>query len=767
MMSPGPEVFIWDEQPVAAVTIGLDRAGKSVTRRFHVVSLGSELPSTEQRRCGTTSLTNAAASMHASLLAFAKMLPGAEGDTSVSEAQRNEAEAKLDGVTDDMIDVAITRFHADMAACVGKTSSALQLAIVQRQCDERAPQCGDRPLLFADAPQALAFTVLNRWADTRNTGPTLPPNVMVVLPNLADTSRALSDLSSGKLDELRALDGVRWPDVKAEPDAQTLEEAQNQFEALVVRARLEKKKLERNTARLVDVPTEIAVRVVDVLGEPQEAVLDLRTVVDAKLRTISDELARTRIVECARYRGLSNVVDVAGCAGYKLTDLEMQDCLAGGRCVPPLSTTAYASVLAMLEVHPNLHDLARGADLPRVRAFLGRSIDAALKPLGECAKVAKADRTAAAECLLKDQLGETERRAYACFRDKAQKDTLGCALGAFEKKLPPEIALALTCSQQFKDTRDQAVCVAGARLPREMVELMRCQRESGNDSEELARCMAGKLVGGDAAKALSCVEKHGADYAEAAMCFAGPKLPRDAALAVQCAQNSSDATSAAACYGAKTLPVGLRKPVQCLAESGGDPIGTGVCMAADSLTPEQRIVLQCLVSTSGEPTAMAVCTGGRLAMKEFFNCVDKKVFEGDCVGRNNVFRKLVESLTGQPLQANTVLGHYLNFQLDVVKTQIAFAQAGLKGAEKLTQNLTRETERAAQNIARETERVAQNIARETERAAQNFQREVSKAPDAVARGAQRLGKKVAKEGGKLIKKVTPKIRVRFKKPKWL
>jgi hypothetical protein len=735
------ESVIWDEQPVAAATIGLDGEGKPISRRFHVVAIGPELPAADQamvRECSRKAVAETARKLHESLRALSSTLSGAPVDGP--GAPMSPASVKLDTDTDLEIDKASSLFDTGTASCVrDKTkASAIKLAIVQRQCDEHTAQCGDRPLIFADAPEALAFSVLNRWADIRNEGPTLPANVVLLLPNVAEASTKADKLISSSSESLRGLDpSVRWPDVKAQPDPQALAQAQARLEALVLRARKDGKKLERNAARLTDVPMEIAVRVVDVLDEPQEAVLDLRKVADAKLSTIDDELARTRIAECARYRGLPGAVEVASCAGYRLEDHEMLNCLAGGRCVPALSDMAYASILEMVKVPSSLKDLGQAGDLPRVSAFLGRSLEDALAPLGSCAK--QRDRKAAAECLLEDQLGKDGKRLLECFRN--EKDKLSCALG---KALPAEAQLALTCLHRFKDPRDQAVCVAGDKLPREMVELMRCKDASGNDPERLARCMAGKLAGGDTAKALGCVQKHGADYAEAAMCFAGPELPREAALAVQCAQGASDATGAAVCYGTKALPTSLRKPVQCLAESGGDPLGTGVCMAADSLSPEQRIVLQCLVSTGGEPIAMATCTGGQLAMKEFFQCVDKRLFDGNCVGKNNAFRKLVENVTGQQLSSKTLVGQYLNLHLDVVKTQIAFAQAALKGADRLGQDVARESKRAAENIGKE----------------------IKEAPVEVVRQAERLGKDTMKEGTKLVKKLTPKIRIRVKKPKW-
>lgn len=767
---------VWHEQHLAGATIGLDATGIPSSRRLYLVSFGPDLKGGVQAKaqaCSAKAIAAAAKRIKTSLAGV--RLPAADG-VSLKEDELAKAYKDLDAALDGLVDAGIKQYNSLMASCAAGRfdANAFHLGLVQRVCDDRTQAfCGPNPIVWSDAAEAIAFTALSRWADVRDASDaiSLRPNVAVLLPELSGQSKPLVVLTTnpqaaGELfkqcEELAKLpvDAPRpaslprlsacqalalasrpFKEMKAWPEPKSPAEAQLHFEALTAEARSKGRKLERNAARLADLPREVAFRLVDVLSEPQEAVLDLRSVATARLASISDEIARARLAECARYRGIKDTIKIAECAGYKVDNTLLQDCLAGGRCVPELGPTAYASVLTLIKAPKDLQTLAVNGELPRIDAMLAKPIDAALKPLGECAK--KPNRAEAAQCLLEKQLGEKERRAVACFQQlkgSSEQDKLGCALDA---QLPQEAQSVLGCAKQYKDRHDQLLCTAAAtvNMPREVALLVQCQIDAKpRSTEQLAKCFGVKMLPKDAAQALDCVRQHPGKSADAAVCFGGSRLPPDATKALACIQKSAAATEAAVCYGADKMPENLRKPVQCLAESGGEPLGASICMASDSLSPEQRIILQCLASTGGEPTAMAICVGGNLAMKEFFNCVDKRVFEDNCVGKNNEFRKLVENLTGQKLTPNTVVGKVLNVQLDVVKTQVAIAQATVKGTAKLAENIVREHERAAKHVARE----------------------LAKAPSAIGTSAERFAGSVRKEAEKTIRRLTPKVKVRVK-----
>lgn len=420
---------------------------------------------------------------------------------------------------------------------------------------------------------------------------------------------------------------------------------------------------------------------------------------------------------------------MAQCAGYKVDRAQLDRCLALGTCAPALGDKGLADALAILET-AGKKALSQDNLVPRLPSMLGRPLEAIEKPVGQCAK--KGSRTAVAECLISTQLGAAEQQAWKCVRGKSASQvdvkTLECAAG---KAMPAEVGTTLQCMRQFATAGEQAMCATTAKLPNEVRDFVDCQRKHKSDAQAVSLCVVGKQAGGDAGEIAICVQKGEGDWAKGVACYASNQklnLPPAAAQAIGCAQTSSSASASgmAACMATANLPDDLRRPAQCLAESGGDPLGAGACMASDGLTPDQRIAMQCLATTGGEPTSFATCAGGRLLMKEAFNCVDKKLFEGNCMGPNNDLRRFVEGLfPGEKLTENTVVGQVLNVPLDVIKAQVALAQAAGKGLENLVQNIGKETERAAANIGKELEKGVQNVGREAGRIGEQAKKDVN------------------------------------------
>ena len=94
------------------------------------------------------------------------------------------------------------------------------------------------------------------------------------------------------------------------------------------------------------------------------------------------------------------------------------------------------------------------------------------------------------------------------------------------------------------------------------------------------------------------------------------------------------------------------------------------------------------------------------------------------MGENNEIRKFFKAV-GINLSPNTVVGQALNAPLDVVKFQVAVAQAVLQGAEQLTNNIGREIDRAGKNIEREVSKGIQNVGREGARIADQGKKDVN------------------------------------------
>ena len=107
---------------------------------------------------------------------------------------------------------------------------------------------------------------------------------------------------------------------------------------------------------------------------------------------------------------------------------------------------------------------------------------------------------------------------------------------------------------------------------------------------------------------------------------------------------------------------------------------------------------------------------------------------------------------------------------DVVRGTEKATQAVAKETERVVQDVVRETEKAAQVVAKETERVVQDVVRETEKAAQvvaketervvqDVVRETEKAAQVVAKETELAGKVVAKEWQDLVKETEQAVQV--------
>lgn len=720
---------IWFERGLATVTVGYDAEARQYThRKFYAVAYGPlGLPGTAHdaaRSCTSRVVTRVGEDLRVAL--WKVKLPASPEFTSLDADARSKAAAARDAQVDAFFNDAIRSFRQQLQSCSGGRFDSRQfhLALIHRVCDTRTNSCSNTPLAFADHPAAVAFSVLSEWVDARNGQQrTLPANAPVLLPDLVDAKTTLKQLNAKTAKEALAkcekevettverterrplaclsleIASREFTESNIWPNEPPPARAQAELEQLVVKARNVGNLVDRSVPRVVDVPRELAIRFVDVLGEPQEALLNLRTDAAAKLLSIQDELARSRIIECTRFRGLKAPAQVAECAGYNVDPSAINQCLSGGSCVPALGSKGYAGVLAQMRAG-NWKEVALSSLSPRTSAQL-QQLEATARA---CAKAGSHE--AAATCALERQLGEKEKKAWACVRGKNVKQldvkTVECTIGG---AMPSEAVRAVECAKKFKNnTSEQGLCVLEGSLPPVASKLLDCQRKYKSDAKQVSSCMAG-AVGGDVGKAATCIEQFKGDWGKSAMCYAGDKVPKPAADALECAQKSTGTVALGSCVAAKNLPDNLRKPAQCIAESGGEPLGVGVCMASDGLNADQRIALQCLASTGGEPTSFATCTGGRLFVKEMFNCVDKKLFEDKCMGENNEIRKFLKAL-GVNLTPNTVVGQALNVPLEVIKFQIAVAQAALKGLDDLGKNLNREMNRAAEDIGRETGRIA-------------------------------------------------------------
>lgn len=348
---------IWYERGVAVVTTGFDSgAGRFVAHKFYLVVHGPDGPPgvahDAARACTSEVVSHVGEAFRVRLWEVKPPVPAA-GETSVSPAAREAAAAARDQAVDARINEAIGAFRVQMNACAANRFDAglFQLGLIQRVCDSRAANCTNAPLALAADPAAQAFSILSLWIDARDgQNATLPANRLVLLPDLAAAGRTLSVLKAKDADEVlikcrAALEApialkpgtspTATPGASAKPPSAVItprpptclalemamrpfEESspwpepqpatvrQAQLEALMARVRKTGGKIESSVPRLLEMPRQVALRMIDVISEPQTAMLDLKDAADATLLTMSDEIARSRLTECARFKGLND-----------------------------------------------------------------------------------------------------------------------------------------------------------------------------------------------------------------------------------------------------------------------------------------------------------------------------------------------------------------------------------------------------------------------------------------------------------------------------
>lgn len=705
---------IWFESGFATITTGFDtRHGQSIERKLYLATYGPDSYPGEihdvARAC-TAQYTYAVGEefrKHLWKIQYPE-LPD-PGKQSLQDSELNEAAKQRYGEVSKLLLQVIETLRIGIVKCSNGRLSGNDFtpAVILRICQSGGVHgCTNAQPRYSDHPSARAFSMALEWLNAKLDPKdasllTLPANSLVLL-----FPAQTNDLDVKKPDNF--IDTNPWP---AEISASA---RQDYFEAAVTKLRPRQLKFEHSVPRILGLPQEVAIRVLDVIDEPSQALTHLNFDKTASIRYVSDEIARTRILECVKYRGQRQLAEVRACAGYELTQEKITGCITGGRCVPDISKTGWASVIAIAEAHGR-PELATAALLPRV-AFTKADYDALKKAAQDCRSVANGSQKAMATCVINARLSDQDRKMFDCARQHGTSTaSIECATG---QALPASTQIAIGCTKKG-DARGVA-CALEAALPASAREILDCQRNARGNSKNAALCTAKALGNKEVALYSACFEDSKDDWQQGALCVMKDKIPKEAAQAIGCIQHGGSTSAIAGCVLTGNLPKELQLPVQCVAEAAGDPVGVGICLAADGLTPDQRIGLQCAMSSGGEPTTFATCTLGRLAVKEFTQCLDKKFGEANCFGENNDIRRLVKNLLGQDIHSGTVAGQFLNAQLEVVKFTVGMAQATSKGLESLVNNASRESERFVQNVGREVERAGQNIAREGGNAIQWF-----------------------------------------------
>ncbi|MBA8881092.1 hypothetical protein [Phyllobacterium myrsinacearum] len=520
-------------------------------------------------------------------------------------------------------------------------------------------------------------------------------------------------------------------------------------------------KLNEAALSAVGMDDSMVLRIIDVVAAPEDAIQrvkasnNIRVAPTAVLTKLSDEIARTRISECARFRGMGTNAsqdDFAACAGYKLNKEQLLSCLRGNFCMPEIADKARADVL-LLSAGMSAKQLAASNLLPRIplnmkdvvekynycqqgnvqssrdKCFteelvaLQTGIPEWVKKVSNCAT--KPENSAAADCLISGLPTDMPLRDVLVKCGKVETDKVSCLLQAqLEASLPKEAAQAYECSKMFTpDSKAFASCV-----------LMK----QGGDLDKIVNCTAGKNTSSTS------------DRLAIALCLATGNASssdlKSAQAAVACyADSNGDYKTAAGCWAASQVHLGgdLGRVAECYAQSGGSYVSTAGCLAGQNLNAEGKIMIQCAETTGGEPTTFAVCVAGQLATKEVMQCKGKKFAEEPCFGENNALRLVAKNLLGQEIGPDSVVAQVANINLDVVNFEISTvtmiaekggrlltdagdtAKAVLADAGSATTRILTDTANLANNTVKLVDGVAQGIANPAKQIGEGVQNAVS------------------------------------------
>jgi hypothetical protein len=509
------------------------------------------------------------------------------------------------------------------------------LALALRPCVGEACALAE----FASAPAKNRFGRLYDWTNSKG---------------LKTVNQAYAINSDGSFTAVVAtLDqGRQWHDDFPKPVLQAA------FLNAAKQSRNTNTTLSYSTAELASLSKDNVAHLADVFDLPYAAASRLGTN-GANLEGLSDELGRARLRECVRLRGTFESEKAGQCAGFKINEKDLADCLAGGDCLPEFGDQVNVETF-LVRPNSSLSVIAVSATLPRIISLgtAGGIVDLANKCQSNSSEEA-------ADCLLTETMKKTPNagKTMGCIQ-AAGSNTAALAKCA-NVGLSDEQQRRIECFQDnSKDAKDVAICATRDALPQNAQKMIVCaDKLKGTPNVDEAMKCTGFTTGSPEG---DCLLKHKDSWADAALCVGGDKVPTPVRSALGCAQQSSDFKSFGACVLREQSSGEAQRAAACYAEAQGAPAAVAVCLASKYLTQDQRIVLECAAETNGAPHATAVCAGGKMVAKEMMNCKGKKFGEGDCFNENNEIRKFFAN-AGVEIGPSSVAAQVINIQLQIAQ----------------------------------------------------------------------------------------------------
>ncbi|WGT62479.1 hypothetical protein [Variovorax paradoxus] len=673
---------IWWQRSLAAVATGLDSNGNRVGRKYWLAIAGpapffnvkkgkSVLPEAyaKQAKLLNDMIDEVIRNLDADVPRPSELIEAA------MEEPKPDVKATIDKTNRTVSDRvslilhgAALRFRSKLqVADLGISDNDFELVIIDLRCEE-AKKC----VYFADGlgekdRRFDRYAKLRTWARSKNANATA----------LRQPYRLGLGPTNG-LDRIELFATLR-PAAHAWPPEVDANKAGDEFVRLAKRRRSKEESISFAAAEVLPLNVRSLLAVADVIDTPSlvfppQADGSRRPAPSGiALSNISDEFARTRLLECQRLRGAASPEEVQACSGYLVDSKLLAACASGELCIPPpvLAMIGQRLELDLFFIAPrtSIGKLAAGNAFPRY--VLGPD-STAMKAIGECYASDGGDTVKTVECINRKSASTGGRKTLDCLKTASDRSHGDRAVECALKEMSPQQGMQAKC---FSETNRNAVgifaCMDGNGINSQVSHVLRCGSafESNPSEKKLREC-----VGQDAGLAKKCYDKlDGKDgWMDAALCASdGAKgVPKELQTLATCYKNPSKRKSGqiGECLlgeTAKTLGGDGAKFAACAIESNYESLATAICMAGNNLTRDQRIFLQCVAESGGDPVTSSTCTVGRLAVKELQNCKGKEFGKGDCFGPNNDLRKLAATLN-LPIGPNSVVADIINLQLRVL-----------------------------------------------------------------------------------------------------
>jgi hypothetical protein len=678
---------------MARVQVGLTDSNTPVYRVAVIAAAGPVLPgamSEKVRSCVSSSLSEAQSIVEKTLDTAIEPFSTIEDQIRRLPINQNREVSKV--TVDERVKVLNSRlsltmkgaqdqFKFKLKLCLGEydpPAPGFGLAIALRVCDANQHQCaigqietGQRFEKVFEWLSRTSPSIVNRWqnvGDTGQAGPADPTLLEVYGSGELWPSEPSPEVSSVQFESF-ALANARSAAISyVAPALMRLSIAQGRQVLVATAAPGRALAHLRNTTQM-----DVVRYVTDASGAVRSAVQTV-AIPSIAFKRWSDDVARTRISECARYRGTGDPKSIGDCAGYKLdqTGLDVvQNCLIGKRCLAEPTDKAFAAVASLINFDPKFA-AQQALALPRFAGAATTKMSEFEQTAGRCLGKFPNDPSSASLCVVQANATPANIAMVDCLkvargRTNPEQEMKGCLMsGISDTKVQQQTKCLLGAGNS---TKEVVACTALTTLPSAVAQCFYDLQKNPTEST-LAKCFP--KASPDFATAVTCLQKSPNSWSNAFLCYAGNKkvIPPALQTALDCASNlSSSWLSLATCVAGKStsaLPGDAGRLVTCAAANGGFNLGAATCMAGDGLTPEQRIALQC-ATRSVDLSSYAICTGGMLVFKEFTQCKDHKFGDGPCFGENNEIRKFFRNVFGQDINDNTVVGQVINVPLEVVK----------------------------------------------------------------------------------------------------